>query len=228
MIHDDLVEAVEGVELTPIQEASLGRIYQHHKTRAFVILTAWRSERTLEENQAALQKLKQRIRGNGYGFIPLQGVGQEKVKGKVIEAIEPSLLVPNKVEGPDDGTFRKTALGWAKEASNPPQYAIFYATPTNEGTTQGAVLKVSGGIEAKLSKFSPNQIGQFYSKLRRGRTFMYTPKASEESIEWLGLRYDDPPQGWIHGMGQEGAGRIGIAEFSETLEQWKEEFAEHL
>jgi len=225
MLSDDLAKAASG--FAPVQEASLGRIYQHHKTRAFAILTAWRGERTLEENQVAFQKLKQRIRGSGYGFIPLDGVGQEKVGGKVVEASEPSLLVPNKVKGPDDGTFRKIALGWALEASKPPQYAIFFATPDGEGGTDGAVLKVGGGVEMKLSKFSPSMVGQFYSKLRRGRTFMYAPSA-EESVEWLGVKYGDPPQGWIHGMGMQSEGRLEIARYSETLDEWRQEFAEYL
>lgn len=219
-LADDIEEAVMVVALTAIQEASLGRIYQHHRERYFIILTAWRGERTQEENETALKALKQRIRAAGFGFIPLEGVGQETRESEIIQAVEPSLLVPNSKKGLDDGSFRKMALSWALKASKPPQDYIFYATPTAEGGTDAAVLKVSSGAaDFKLSKFSPSSVGEFYSRLRRGRTFKY---------EWIGIKYGDPPSGWIHGMGMESEGRERIAEFSETLEDWQERFADFL
>ena len=198
--------------LSNLMESSLGRIYQHHKERAFVILTAWRANRTLEDNRAALKGLKKQVRGAGYGFIQLEGVGQEKVKGKLVEASEPSLLVPNNTKGKDDGTLIKKALGWARKPggdSKAAQDFIFY----HNGEGDSAVVNVkSGGTDFKLTKFKPGGIGPFYSRLSGGRTFKY---------EWAGVKYADPPSGWIHGMGRESEGEL--FEFCETIDQWQED-----
>ena len=203
--------------LTSIQEASLSRIWQHHKDRAFVILTAWRGDRSEVENEEALKGLQRQIRGAGFGYIPIEGVGQEKISGKISQAVEPSLLVPNKVKGPDDGSFVRLALGWARAPggdSKAKQDYIFYATPNDKGGTDAAVLKGSGGTEFKLKKFSPNTMGDFFSRLRSGRTFKY---------EWIGVKYGDPVSNWIEGMGREGTGQI-MFNLCETLDEWCVEF----
>ena len=214
-LSKELSEAVG--TLTPIQEASLSRIYQHHKERAFVILTAWRGDRSKADNEEALKGLQRQIRGAGFGYIPVEGVGQEKVGGKIAQAVEPSLLVPNKVKGPDDGSFVQLALKWAKAPggdSAAKQDYIFYATPNEKGGTDAAVLKGSGGTEFKLKKFSPNTMGEFFSRLRKGRTFKY---------EWIGVKYSNPVSGWIEGMGREGTGQVRF-DLCETLDDWCREF----
>lgn len=212
----ELAQALAG-KWSVVQESSLSRIWQHHKDRAFVILTAWRGDRSREENLAALKKLQSQIRSAGYGFIPLEGVGEEKRGGRIVQAVEPSLLVPNNAPGPDDGEFVRRALKWAmapggeKEAK---QDYIFYATPSEDGETKAAVLKSSSGAaEFKLKKFSPATMGEFYSRLRSGRTFKY---------EWVGVKYANPVSGWIEGMGRESTGQVRF-DLCETLESWLEE-----
>lgn len=218
MLSEDLEKAATG-ELSSVQEASLGRIYQHHKNRAFVILTSWRGDESREANVEALKALKKQIRGAGYGFIPLEGVGQETRGGNIVQAIEPSLLVPNTEKGGDDGSFIKKAMQWARAPGGNARFKqdyIFYAN----GAGEAAVLEVaSGATEFKLKKFAPNSVGEFYSRLRSGRTFKY---------EWLGLKYGDPNKGVIHGMGMQAEGRVEIARYSETIDEWLETFAEYL
>lgn len=53
----------------------------------------------------------------------------------------------------------------------------------------------------------PALLRQFYGKLQVGMTFQGT---------WTGLKYADPPAGWIEGMGRESAGEL--LEYCETLD----------
>jgi len=217
-ILDDDEEEVEEMEISiessELLERSLSRIYQHHSQRAFVILTSWRGKKALESelgrqlsdeewralNLAQLKALMKQIRSAGYGFIPLDGVGQEVQSGKLVSAVEPSLLVPARRKGPDDGKLFKATLRWARAPGGDRAFAqdyIFYATPDQDGgETKAAVIKVSSGAEDfKLTQFSPNTMGQFYSRLRGGRTFKY------EGIEptdksWMMVALDVDPGWW--------------------------------
>lgn len=208
----DLSEELRA-SLAPIDlmEASLGRIWQHNKERAFVILTAWRGNLDKATNEKNLATLKKKIRADGYGFIPVDGMGQEgkDAEGKDIVAKEPSLIVVSKDDPADaDGAFRKRAVAWGKAYD---QYAVFYHV-VRDGEPQSAVVNVaSGADEVELHSFKPNEIGTFYTKLRNKRTFKY---------EWFGVKFSDPPQGWIHGMGREAEGEVRF-DLCETIETWQ-------
>lgn len=220
-IADQLTEALTPLDL---MEASLGRIYQHHKERPFVILTSWRGNRSLEENKASLKALKKQIRAAGYGFIQLEGVGQEKQGGKLVEASEPSLLVPARKKGLDEEQlderstrtppFLALALKWAKAPGGDRAAAqdfIFYAN----GAGKAAVINVkSGATDFELSEFKPNTIGQFFSRLKSGRTFKY---------EWAGVRYTDAPASWAEGVGRESEGEDFT--YCESLSEFRSELA---
>lgn len=232
-----LTEALGGNEVT-LLEASLSRIWQHNAKRAFAILTSWRGidalrkdlnepemdkARWLEVNREVLDLFKKQIRAAGFGYIPLDGVGQETSNGAIVQSSEPSFLVPNSTEGPDDGSFIKAIIRLAKAPGGEEKFAqdyIFYSTPSEDGP-QGALVHVpSGATSIKLSTFKPNTIGQFYSKLRNGRTFLY-----DEGVEPIAVRYADPPSNWIHGMGLQAQGEVEFGR-RETLEQWCREFSE--
>ena len=198
-----------GVETVALLEASLGRIWQHNKDRTFVMLTSWRADKDLAANKASLKKLKQKIRGAGYGFLPLDGVGQETKSGKTTSVSEPSLLVLSNETG-DDPKLAQLARKWAKAYN---QDYIFVHT-IKDGEPYGAVVNVKSGKHEVFKKFVPGQMGAFYSKLRSGGTFTY---------EHVGVKYDDPPKNWIHGMGRESGGEIFTQGNCETLEEWRAE-----
>ena len=227
MLSKDLQEAIgDSDRLTPIQEASLSRIWQHNKDRAFVILTANRQERTDEENAAAFKALKRTIRSAGYGFIPAMGVGQEGEGEEQMDVREPSVIVPNKTKGADDGTLLKLALKWAKGASNPPQDYIFYADPEKGAAT----IKVSSGAQdIEFEKFVPNAMGRFFTRLYKHRPGkkLDKPTGRPFKYEWLGVKYADPPSNHLHGMGLESEGQVEFFR-CETLDEWRELFADLL
>ena len=76
-----------------IVESSLSRIWRDFRDNEFGIVTSWRVGDT--DNRQNLSKLKSAIRGAGYGFVRIDGVGQEEVDGKIVQAKEPSLFSIN-------------------------------------------------------------------------------------------------------------------------------------
>lgn len=202
-----------------VLEASLGRVWQHHGSTGFVIITAWRGDQDKATNERALKQLKADVRAAGYGFIPLEGVGQEKVGDKIVQAVEPSILIPNKrratKESCDDcglselrrqssaEELRALALKWGKKYG---QFAVLIHDPEN-GTQ---IVKPDGGVVGKASKFSPNTAAEFFSRL----------KGKEFTLEWWGLKYMQPTRGWMQGAALQAEGQVQIAECSDDLYRW--------
>jgi len=214
-----LQEAASGSVTALVLETSLGRIWQHHRQAGFAIITAWRGERPEAGddakklrvlNEKALSGLKSDIKSGGFGFTPVEGVGQEELGGKIIQAPEPSLLIPNVKRGggqAKEGELRGLMLKLGKKYD---QTAVLLHDP--ESGTE--IVSPSGTVLDRAKKFSPNTIGQFFTRLRGNRTFRL------EDLAWWGLRYSDPPGGWIEGMAMENGGRVRIAECSDRLADW--------
>jgi len=222
-LSDALKEAVE----TPstMQEASLSRIWQHHKKGAFVILTSWRgpehkpksmtAQEWLDLNRKVLAQLKQQIRGAGYGFIPAEGVGQEKTAaGEQYEAKEPVLIVPNPA-GPDpDRSFLRQALKWGKAPGGHADFRqdyVFYHTVDESGQALSAIVNpAQSADQVKFKKFKPGDISDYYTRIRGGRSFAY---------EWVGLKYGDPPANQLGKHGKRLTGEIDF-HLRETMDGW--------
>ena len=94
----------EGMKKEKIMEASLSRIWRDYQDNEFGIITAWRFEcddekGKLVNNKQNLSALKSGVRGGGFGYVRIDGVGQEECGGKVISVKEPALLVKNVKSG---------------------------------------------------------------------------------------------------------------------------------
>ena len=77
-----------------ILESSLSRIYRDFKDNEFGIITSWRVGS--KDNKANLSALKSAVSSAGFGYVRIDGVGQEEDEsGKVRSVKEPSLLVKN-------------------------------------------------------------------------------------------------------------------------------------
>ena len=77
-----------------ILEASLSRIYRDFQENEFGIITSWRVGEV--NNKANLKMLKSAVSSAGFGYVRIDGVGQEEDEtGKVRSVREPSLLVKN-------------------------------------------------------------------------------------------------------------------------------------
>lgn len=195
-----------------ILEASLSRIYRDFKETEFAIITSWRVGDV--SNKENLDKLKNTINSAGFGYVRIDGVGQEEVNGKVVSVKEPSLLVKNKKEGGGElvssEKFYDFMVSLGRKYN---QWGIVYSNPTS-GTKLIALKdddgnSVSPKVVMKMSKFNPMKTAQFFSSLK-GKPFTFE-----------GFKYADPPENWIHGMSMQLQGQTDISKY-ETQEIWLE------
>lgn len=185
-------------------EASLGRIWQHHNTRAFVILTAWRATSDRKANDASLAALKTMVHDDGHGFIPIEGIAHLEAG----DAREPSLLVVSDADPADpDGALLRKAIAWATRCE---QCAVFYHV-VRDGKVLSAIVDVgSGDAWANLGAFTPSELGAFFVRLKASGAFV---------SEWIGVKYRDPPQNYLHGMALQAEGEERF-DLRETFESW--------
>lgn len=197
---------------TNLFEASLSRIYRDFKETEFAIITSWRvGDVTNKEN---LAKLKATINSAGFGYIRIDGVGQEEVDGKIVSVKEPSLLVKNVKAGGESAVssaeFYKFMVSLGRKYN---QWGIVYSNP--DGGTQLIALKDDDGnstspkVVMKMKKFHPMKTAQFFSSLK-GKPFTFE-----------GFKYGDPPDGWIHGMAMQMQGQTDIIKY-ESYDLWLE------
>lgn len=204
-----------------ILETSLGRIWQHHGKTGFAILTAWRGERAgirsadelKRANEKSMRELAADLKAGGFGYVPVEGVGQEERGGKIIQAPEPSFLVPNVKRGgkkAETGELRTLVMRLGKKYE---QTAVLVHDPGSGSE----IVSPAGAVLGTAKSFSANMAGEFFTRLRGGRTFRL------EDLLWWGLRYGDPPGNWLEGMAMENDGRIQIHACSDRLGEWMTE-----
>lgn len=174
-ISELLLESVRGSR-TPVAarydelfEWSLSRFLRHHEESAFVIMSAWRQERSLIENKRAMRQLMAMARSAGYGYVRVRGVGLEDGK----EVAESSLIIISPFDPADsNGELRTRALRWARLFD---QSTILYHTVQN-GRPKTVLLDVKDRtVLDRFHKLNINTLAQFFTALKGGRSFAYEP-----------------------------------------------------
>ena len=198
--EDVIVARLDG-DREALNEASLGRVYQHVKKSgdgaSLGIVTAWLAEpggapkddseasknKRLETNSKNQKKLKSQLKSAGLGFFKLRGSWDEvQDDGSVKPVSEPSLAVP----GMTMDLAKKIRRDYG-------QNAVIYLGPETKGE---AVLIFAGNIE-KLGKFHPGKIAAAYSRVK-GRPFIFewiTQSWGEAMIEMVERRKRGLPTG---------------------------------
>ena len=192
-----------------ILEASLSRIYRDFQENEFGIITSWRVGEV--NNKANLKMLKSAVSSAGFGYVRIDGVGQEEDEtGKVRSVREPSLLVKNvKAGGEPLMTSKAFERFMVKLAHKYKQWGIVLHNP-QKGTR---LIQTSDDgrpvnkVDMKMSKFNPMKVAQFYSSLK-GKPFTFE-----------GVKYADKPQNHIHGMSLQSKGEVDISK-RETTDKW--------
>jgi hypothetical protein len=167
----DIIKARQKEDMDDLNEASLGRVYQHYKKspeKGFGIITAWRAGNTKKQNIELFKKLQNEIRSNGLGFFKLEGHWVECQDNNVpydecpqtelVASIEPAIFVP----GIDEALMKKLTKKYDQDAS-------VYAGPETKGKMH---LVFRDGKSQDIGKFHPGKIAQAYSKIR-GKTFTF-------------------------------------------------------
>jgi hypothetical protein len=196
--------------MTHLLEASLSRIYRDFQNNEFCILTAWRVGDS--GNKSNLNQLQSAIRSAGFGFVRIDGVGQEEVNGKVVSVNEPSLLVKNVGKGGGailpTRDFLKFVISLARKYD---QWGIVFNNP-NDGAKLISLKDELGNqraprVEGTFTKFHPMKTAQFFSKLK-GKPFTFEV-----------FKYANPPENWIHGMQMEQNGEVDIFRYIK-MDEW--------
>lgn len=170
-----------------LNEASLGRIYQHYKRMqddggSFAILTSYRKALTPEARQKNKDSFKKlRNEAKKWGFFQLMGYGQEddEATGEEVVVTEPSLFIVNI---PFDDAMRLS-----KKYG---QYGFQYAGPETDGNVW--MVYTRGGYEVE-GAFHPMKIAKYYSKMKK-KPFVFESRAVQNETWMDGLAMH------IHGL----------------------------
>jgi len=168
-----------------INEASLGRIYQHvvsnPKMKNWGVVTASRGELTPAENKQRNKELENDLRKLGYGFVHVDGMWQECRKPDTeykdcpddmkVPTEEKSLFIPNISQE------HIQALGKKYQ-----QDSVLFADEKTKAKGEATFIDSKSGEAFNIGKFAPGKIAQGYSKMKGGKVFTFEPEA-EPKVE---------------------------------------------
>jgi hypothetical protein len=177
-----------GKNTKQLNEASLGRVWQHYKSdRPIATLTAFRGEYTYEENVRRNKQLAAEVRELGYGFFFLDGAWIENEWTPQEKHVsEDSLFIIG--DEKDDKRFRNEMIHLAKKYN---QEGVLI-----KDSERVAVYDSSGNISFELSNLQPGMMGDVYSRLRTNkelpnkrlqpvsRSFKF--ESERDDLGWLG------------------------------------------
>jgi hypothetical protein len=183
---EDIVSAIKSGDKSHINEASLGRVYQHitrNASNSFAILTAFRGGFSKRENLQRNKQLQSDVRSLGNGFFKVKGYWVECQDSNFeyancpddmkIPVIEDSLFVPD--------ISLKDAVRLCKKYD---QDAIVFMG--KETGNKVELISKSGTSIMKLGAFNPSKIAQAYTRIK-GTTFtfegfQYQPSGQMENL----------------------------------------------
>ena len=168
-----------------LDEASIGRIYQHvvsnPKVKNWGVVTASRGELTPAENKQRNKELENDLRKMGYGFVHVDGMWQECRKPDTeykdcpddmkVPTAEKSLFIPNISQQ------HIQALGKKYQ-----QDSVLFADGKTKAKGEATFIDSKSGEAFNIGKFSPGKVAQGYSKLKGNKVFTFEPEA-EPKVE---------------------------------------------
>lgn len=166
-----------------LNEASLGRVYQHvvsnPKMKNWGVVTASRGELSKAENKKRNKELEADLRKMGYGFVHVDGMWQECRKPDTeykdcpddmkVPTEEKSLFIPN---------ISKEDV--QKLGNKYQQDSVLFADAETRARGEATFIDSKSGESFNIGKFSPGKIAQGYSKMKGGKVFTFEPKKVEE------------------------------------------------
>ena len=169
-----------------INEASLGRIYQHvvsnPKMKNWGVVTASRGELTPAENKQRNKELENDLRKLGYGFVHVDGMWQECRKPDTeykdcpddmkVPTEEKSLFIPNISQQ------HIQALGKKYQ-----QDSVLFADEKTKEKGEATFIDSKSGEAFNIGKFAPGKVAQGYSKMKGGKVFTFEPEAEPKKSE---------------------------------------------
>lgn len=156
-----------------LDEASLGRVYQHVTGQKGItswgMITAYRSTNSKKDNIKVNKQLQSDIRSENLGYFEVEGHWRECQDpnvayedcpdSKLKDSIEVSLFVP--------GISKDTISKLCKKYN---QDAVVYSGKDTEGKV--VLIFRNGSTQVIGSKFEPNKVAQAYSVVKN-RSFLF-------------------------------------------------------
>jgi hypothetical protein len=163
-----------------LDEASLGRVYQHvtadKNVKSWGMVTAFRSLNTPKKNRQLNKQLEAEIRSKKLGFFKVEGRWRECQDSDVNYADCP----PEKLKDSIETTFFIPNISMDdlhKFGNKYKQDSVLYGGPETKGNGH---LIFNNGSHEDVGKFHPNTIQQAYSKMKGGRTFAFNDKPTKK------------------------------------------------
>lgn len=166
-----------------LNEASLGRIYQHvvsnPKMKNWGVVTASRGELSAAENKQRNKELEADLRKMGYGFVHVDGMWQECRKPDTeYKDCPDDMKVPTKEKSifvPNISQEHIQSLGKKYQ-----QDSVLYADAETRAKGEATFIDSKSGEAFNIGQFSAGKIAQGYSKIKGGKVFTFEPKKVEE------------------------------------------------
>ena len=164
-----------------LNESSLSRIYQHSKESNIGMITAYRGQYSVRQNEDRNEKLKSDIQSGGFGYIPVIGFYIENPGTQEERRVkEQSFLV---ISSSNDSGKLKGFL--QRAGARYDQDSVLYKDASVEdailiGTSSGRWPGL--GTEVKIGKWSANKIGTYYTQMKGHRTFTFESVEPPESL----------------------------------------------
>ena len=177
-----------------LDEASLGRIYQHvvsnPKMKSWAVITASRNDKTSAENKLANKELEADLRKLGLGFAHADGMWRECKDGTLeykdcpeemrIPSPEKVMFIPN--------ISKEDAKALGKKYT---QDSVLFADGEARKNGEATYIDSKSGEEFNIGKFTAGKIAQGYTKLKGDKVFTFlqpgekgiTPQTNEPKIE---------------------------------------------
>jgi hypothetical protein len=189
----------DGRKVQRIVETSVSRLLTHFDETGFAVLTAYRGEKTKEENEANLDKLKRQVRTSGYSFIPIIGKGREQhPDGTETIASEPSIFIPDKPRHYGAIDLRDLVVELGNDYQ---QTSVLYKSK------DGPVVEIkcsTGEILRTMPSFGAKEWADFWTQIVRGSKSQQGLKVVFEDVFYRTRN----PESFIEGMGRQADGEI--------------------
>lgn len=179
----------EYVRKSKLDEGGLARVYQQQKDSHIGMITAFRG---LSDEEPSKEELQQNLKNNrernkqlasdlqslGLGFRKVKGYYPEVHDGKTVHVNEEVFLVSTK-EDQDLKYLEKSLIKLGKKYD---QDSVFVKPKDSEqayliGTNPTGFPGL--GNKETLGTFKPNKLGDFYTEMKGGRTFVF------DSVEYV-------------------------------------------
>jgi hypothetical protein len=159
-----------------LDEASMGRIYQHivsnPKTKSWAVITASRGENSPAENAKRNKDLENDLRKMGLGFVHADGMWRE-CKNQSIEYKDcpEELKVPSEEKVlfiPNIPKDKAVELGKKYQ-----QDSVLYADEETKAKGEATFIDSKSGEEFNIGKFTPGKVAQGYTKMKGDKVFTF-------------------------------------------------------